>query len=329
MLISILTLVSISINLASPVFLDGDSGYYTSSASFNKVKQMRICFRESYGIKGEKEDEKRQTQNQLNFYINYTLFRFVEIGSGINYFSMEGTEFTGGFLKAKFPVLTMQKIKLSLAPCFTFAKEEKSYLSGDFNIDIIPFTKENLPSFLFGESVNVGRKNGTNILQSSSLILLNTSHFQPFIEFYTEFFGDISTSAMYNTRLCSGLGFKVGFIGFRAGVEIPLSDYTKRDSDIRFTGEINFLLDTKIKPAGKLVINVLDMETQVPVSATIKISGKDEEKIFESIDGKFIIENLSFGIYTIEIINPEYKRLKAPVFIKKKLIEKTYKIKKM
>ena len=133
---------------------------------------------------------------------------------------------------------------------------------------------------------------------------------------------------MQNTRFCTGLGFTIGNLGFKTGVEIPLEDYSKKDFDFRLTGEINYLLNTKRKPRSKLNITVLDKENGKVIPATIMIKGREVEKILECKNGRCTIEDLSPGIYTIEIESPEYKRIKLPVFIKDKSLDKTYKLTK-
>ena len=324
----LMVVLTISYNTPSPVFLDGDLGFYTSSSSFKKTGQLQLTLRESYGTKGEKGEEEKKSQNQTNLNIGYTVFHLVELGAGINYSSMGGDNYRGLLLKTKIPFLSISRMKSSISPCFTFAQGEKSYFTTNFDIEIIPFTRKNLPSFLLGQSVNIGKKSGETILQYSSLLTLHTGSFKPFVEFYTDFSKHISRSYMQNTRFCTGLGFTIGNLGFKTGVEIPLEDYSKKDFDFRLTGEINYLLNTKRKPRSKLNITVLDKENGKVIPATIMIKGKDVEKILDCKNGKCTIEDLSPGIYTIEIENPEYKRIKFPVFIKDKSLDKTYKLTK-
>ena len=107
-----------------------------------------------------------------------------------------------------------------------------------------------------------------------------------------------------------------------------LAGILDRDFDYRFTGEINFLYNLHKKPSGSLRITIIDRETGEPIVATVILKGKEVDKVCESSEGPCRIDEISFGIYTIEISSPEYKMLKAPISINKKIIEKTYKLSK-
>lgn len=320
--------LTISCNYLSPPFLDGDMGFYTTSASFYKQGKIQLSLLGSYGTKKDMNGGKKESHNQINLNASYSIFRYVELGTGINYFNMGQDNFKELFLKTKIPFLSSGRIKSSIAPYITFTEGEKPCFTANIDIETIPFTRKSLPSFLIGQSVNIGRKKSGNILEFSSLLSLETGRFQPFIEFYTEFSERISSSFMANTRFCSGLGLNIGNLVLRGGVEIPLEDYTKRNFDYRFTGGINYLFDTKRKPKGKLNITILDEENEMAIPATIMIKGKEVERIIECQTGICIIEDLPFGFYTIEIENPEYQRIKRPLFIKEKSVNKPYKLTK-
>ena len=313
-----------SYNYSPTVFLDGDLGLYTSSATFRKTGQLKLIFRESYGRKIDKENKTESGQNQVDINLEYTPFTFIEFEAAISYFKMEENNYKGLITKTKIPFLAIGIMKSSISPSFTFSQGDKPYSTLNFDMEVVPFKANNLPPFILGQSANIGKIHGEYILQYSLVLSLLTKNFQPFAEFYTEFGNNISS--MTNSRFSSGLGFNLGSLGLRAGFEIPIEDYTKRDFDYRITGELNLLVDTKRKPKGRLNLTIVDKETESSITATIIIKWKDAERILECKDGKCTIGNLSYGIYTIEISNPEFKLLKFPVSINRKSLDRTYKL---
>jgi hypothetical protein len=324
MLLYILLILTTSYNYSPTVFLDGDLGLHTSNATFRNSGQFKLIFRESYGRKKDKENMSESSQKQVDINFEYTPFTFVEFETAISYLKMEENNYKGLIMKTKIPFLSIGAMKSSISPCFTFSQGDKPYSTLNFDIEVVPFKAKNLPSFIFGQSANIGKIHGEYILQYSLVLSLLSKNFQPFTEFYTELNNNISS--MKNSRFSSGLGFRLGNLGLKAGFEIPIEDYTKRNFDYRLTGELSLLVDTKRKPKGSLNLTVVDKETESYITATIIIKGKDIEKILECNYGKCTIGNLSYGIYTIEISNPEFRLLKFPVSINRNSLDRTCKL---
>jgi hypothetical protein len=323
-----ISLLLISTYSIHPVYLDGNRGFYTSSSSFNKPHHFQFILRESYGIKGERYGEDSKTHNQVSFNLAYTPIPFLELSSGLNYYTMEEEEYTGLFLRSKLPFLTIGKLKSSLSPMVVFAQHEKPKIRGNIDMEIHPFSHENLPQFLLGESIRFGRENGNTLVRSSSLLTLSSKRFSPFIEFTTTFYGGFSRDEMIDSRVSVGLGLVFGNMILKTGVELPIDEYSERDFDYRVTGEFNFLFNPVKKPHGSLRITIIDSESGEPLPATVMLKGKEVIKICESSDGTCRIDDILFGIYTIEISNPGYKMVRAPISINKKEVEKVYKLTK-
>jgi len=317
----ILLFLTVPFNFSFPTFLDGKCGFYTTTPSFDRTGQVRLILDESYGTKQGKFGEENVTHNETNLCLGYTPFSYLTLITGINYFSMEREHQNSFLAKVKIPFLSLSIIKSSISPIITFV-EEKTYFMGNIDFEITPFKRKNLPPFVFGNSMNIGRRNSENFLQYSSLLTLDIEHIQPFIEFYTDF----CNSSLENTRFCSGLCFTIGNFALKPGIEFQLNDYPERDFDYRITGGINYLFDTRRKPVVELHITVMDSENETPIPATIEIKGKEVEEILDCKTGECVFENLTPGIYTIGIENPDYKKFIKPFSIKDKSIEKTYKL---
>jgi hypothetical protein len=314
-MINIVLLFLFSGNFFNPPFLDGYTGFYTTKGSFDKRGIIRFSL--------------YQTQSQTNLNIVYTPFSFSEIGGALNYYTREKESNLSGFLKPRFPLLTMKKTKMSLAPIFIFFRDDKPQYGGNLNLEFIPFQNSNLPPFHFGNSFEVIKRNSGKKLIYSTLLSIQSKRFQPFIEYYTELTELFDFSSTVNSRFCSGIAFRLGVFGLKGGVEIALDEKVKRNFDYRFTGGVNLLWDTKKKPVVPLNILVKDAESGTPVQATVTLKRNNMIKKLKTEHGRCTFTDLSSGIYTLEISNPEYKSLKVPLFIREKPLTKTYTIKKI
>ncbi len=319
----------ISLTTAQPPFLSGDSGFFTSTASFRKTGAADIILRETFGRQSLKEYDSIVQQNQVMVNARYGLCSYIEAGTGLSFFTRDGENQQGLFIKAKVPFLSMGRMISSLSPFIVFAKTEKPSVAAALDIDIVPFKNENLPAFLIGQSLKAGRKSGLNLLDYSILLSLQSKAFQPFLEFYTELHDGFDRSSMYNTRICSGLGTTFGIWRLRAAIEIPLDEYEKRNFDYRITGEISISFSTKRNPLGYITITVFDAKNEQPLAATVFVKGKEVQETHICIDGTCIVQDLPLGIYTLIIKHPEYKSIKLPLFVKEERISRIFKLQKV
>ncbi len=324
---TIFVLSTISYSL-SPVFLDGEYGFYTSSSSLDEKGKLYLNLWESYGLLGDKSTEATNHQNQTELNLTYLPFSLLLLEAGSHYTSIDSDVVKGLYFRIGLPFLRWSRIKTSISAYAAFHDGAKPFFAPNLNIDVIPFKHSNFPPFIFNNSITFGKKDKGNVFQFSSLLTLTQNLFCPFIEFYTETNDINSRQNYYNSRFCSGFGIKRNNLGIRTGIEISLDEYIKKDFDYRITAAISYVFETKKQPMGHLNISVIDRETQIAIPSIIKVFGKDIEKTFQSESGKYLIQDLPLGIYTLVIESSGYTKIKVPIFIKAKVLEKTYKLKK-
>lgn len=332
MIINLFLLLFFSNSFFNPPFIDGDTGFYSPAASFHKSGIVHFSLLESYGIMKSKEQvntSSSESHTQTNFNITYTPFSFVELGGGFNYYTVENENYFSGFMKPRIPFLTMEKTKISLAPVFIFIRNDKPQYGGNLNLEIIPFQNSNLPPFHSSNSFEIIKGTYGKKLIFSTMLSVESKRFQPFIEYYTELTELFEFSSSINSRFCSGIAYKLGIFGLKGGLEIATDEKAKQDFDYRFTGGVNLLWDTKKKPSVSVNILVTEAESGDTIEATVTLKGNNILKELKTEEGSCTFTGLASGLYTIEISSPEYKTIKAPLFIKEKSLNKNYKLKKI
>jgi hypothetical protein len=313
----------------NPAYPRGDAGLYTQKASFKKPGQAFLNITGSIGNKHDTDLNESSIHNQIAANFQYAPFSRMLLGIGGTSYRMEGEAFNGAYAEFKLPLLTLGPITCSIAPAIFFSTNRKPASGGNILIDLLPFSKGELPPLLLSNSLSLLRHDGLNEYRVSSVLTFNDGRFLPFVEVYTEFHDRIEMQSTFNSRLSTGLGMRFPPLNVRAAVEIPLDDKDERDFDFRFSGELGVLFNVKRKPKVTLSIMVLDEASETPINATISVKGKEVENILECIDGRCQISGLLPGLYTIQIEHPGYKKLKSPLFLKDKPIERTYRLSKI
>ncbi len=328
----IISLVSISILLSSaldPAFLSGDVGLYTTTAAFRKSGEVYLNIRESLGTLNDHDNNESSLHNQVCMNLQYAPLSRMVMGIGGTSYTLKDETFNGLYANIKFPLLTIGRLTSSVTPHILFSTAEKPVFGASVSIDLVPFATEQLPPLLFSHTFAMLRRDEFNEYQFSSLLTFHKGRFLPFLEFYTEYHDRINRKSTYNTRLCTGLGFLSKPLSVRAAVEIPLDEYTRRDFDFRFTGEFGILFNAKRRSKITLTIIVYDAVSDEKIDATIMVKGKEVEKILSCTAGSCTISGLVAGLYTIEIEHTGYKKMKAPLFIKDKSMERTFRLTKL
>ena len=314
----------------SPVpLMKGENGFYSSSGFFNKPGSVKLILRESYGIGNDTLKSGNVYQVTTNFGLFYTPFTFLELAGGYRYLTQD-TERSGGFFtKAKLPILTMEKLKLSISPCFTHLTAGKSYYTTNIDLGILPLLQKDLPEFLFSQSINIGNRSGKRLLQLASNLSLYSKYFTPFIEFYTEFSGSFSLSERNNSQFLTGLRHHIGGFNLTGGIGIGLDEIDVRVIDYNFILGLSYSCNIRKKSTGTLLLTILDKQSKTPISATVSIRGANVKKSIGCNDGTCKIKDIPYGFYTLEVKKAEYRTFRVPIFIKTKKIEKIIKLKKI
>jgi len=327
MLFNIIMILSTFSTSVSPIPMDGEKGTYASIATFPVKGMIGISLFESFGFTNIKETEVKTNGNQTTMNLYYSPFSHLMLALGLDYYHSESSV-KGLYLKMKMPFFNVKHLRSAFTPNGVFYENNKPAYGMNIDFDFIPFTKKTLPLFVFTNSVNFVRNNSINEIEFSSLLSLEQGLFHPFVEYYSLVSSLSGKFNSNNSRFSTGLSFQERNFGIKAGLEISLDEYSKKDFDYRITGAISYSFQTNKIPTGTLHIVVIDKQTEATLPSKITLSGKQIEKIFESESGKYTIENLPLGIYTILVESPEYREVKAPIFVKPKIIDRTYELQK-
>jgi hypothetical protein len=310
-----------------PAFLDGDVGLYTTRALFGKPGELSLNIKQSIGTMRDRQSNETSLSNQICGNLHYAPLSRLAFNIGGSLYSTQDEERSSSFYaNVKIPLLTFGRITSSLAPSLTFLSGEHTYLGANAYLDIIPFASEHLPPFLFSNSFSFLHGSAHDLYQLSSLLTFHNTLFTPFVEFYSEYHDRIDMESSYNSRMSTGLGLSHTPFFFRAGVEIPFVDLSKRDFDFRFTTEFGITFIARRTPRASVFISVADASNDEPLDATITITGKEVQEVLQCAAGQCVISDLVAGLYTIQIAHPGYKNIKAPLFVKDKTLEKVFKL---
>ena len=314
----------------SPVpLMNGENGFYSASGSFDKPGSVKFILRESYGIGNDTLKNGNVHQTSTNIDLFYTPFTFLQFAGGYRYLSQD-TERSGDFFtKAKLPILTMKKLKLSISPCFTHLSAGNNYYTTNIDLGIIPLSQKNLPEFLFSQSINIGNRSGKGLLQLASSLLLHSKYFTPFIELYTELPGSFSFQERRNSQFSTGLRYHIAGFDLTGGIGIGLDEVDVRVIDYNFILGLSYSLNIRKKSAGTLLLTLVDKQNNTPVSATVFLKGANVKKSMECNGGICSIKDIPFGFYTLEVKKTGYKTFRIPIFIKTKKFEKIIKLRKI
>jgi hypothetical protein len=312
-----------------PAFLSGDAGLYSQRAAFRKPGEVYLNITESMGTRKDIENGDSWFHHQLCANLQYAPFSRLILGMFGTSSAFREETYHGLCANVKFPLLTIGRFTSSIGPSLRFSTPQKPSFGGAIFIDLIPFSSEQLPPILISPSLCLLRTDGLNEFRSSAVLTFHKGTFLPFLEFYTEFHSRINWESSYNARLATGVGFfRKPFI-LRAAVEIPMNEYEKRDFDFRFTGEFGMVFNVMRRSRATVTIMVYDAENNERLDATVTVRGKDVQQRLSCTDGVCVLSDLIAGLYTIEVEHPGYKKMKSPIFIKDKSIERSFSLAKL
>jgi hypothetical protein len=312
-----------------PAFLSGDAGLYSQRAAFRKPGEVYLNITESMGTRKDIENGDSWFHHQLCANLQYAPFSRLILGMFGTSSAFREETYHGLCANVKFPLLTIGRFTSSIGPSLRFSTPQKPSFGGAIFIDLIPFSSEQLPPILISPSLCLLRTDGLNEFRSSAVLTFHKGTFLPFLEFYTEFHNRINWESSYNARLATGVAFSRKPFDLHAAVEIPLNEYEKRDFDFRFSVDFGITCIARRTSKASISLSVADASNDEFLDATITITGKEVQKVLQCTTGKCVISDLVAGLYTLQIEHPGYKNIKAPLFVKDKMLEKVFKLIKL